>query len=250
MRKLFLTLLCFLLFSVSANAGMRLLTPGGCDISAPGYDCDCTNGAKFCWSFENTTITTGTPAGCSDGDTTAAATGSPALDSGQVVSGTNALHINALDEYYQFLVSSNDLVDPDDFKITFSLYAVSCPGTSTNKMDLIRIANGAGGDSSSIQLYNNGGQCSVRHNHYSEGSGDNLIVAISTGSWISCEVQIKQGVGDTDHYLACGENSTSNDDDPVAFSADATTLEFGDLGGNEAEEYYLEDVTIQPCDKY
>jgi len=213
---------------------------GGCD--------DCSGDLKFAWHMEDNDstpdVTLGNPCGCSDGDTIGAETGSPVFSTTQKSDGTYSLHINALDEGYEFVVSGDDLIEADNVKITFDIYVVSYP-TGTLRHGLIRTAYDLN-NNLALRLCDGAIQGSYRGN----STEDFIATAVATGSWVSCEYQAKAGVAGVDHYLKCGVNETEEDDDLLAMSASSTKKKYGDAYGDGAGEYYLDNVCITLCDRY
>lgn len=246
MKKLFFVIIVS--FFLTANAWalsptfLQLVTGGDpvCD--------NCSGTLKFAWHMEDDDatpdVTLGNPCGCSDGDTIGAVTGSPVFSTAQKSDGTRSLHINAIDEHYTFVVSSDDIIEPDNIKITFDIYIVSypasnyanCMSTATNSTNFLRLRLTTG----DLQgKYMGGGEAD-----YVGG------VVVSTGTWVSCEYQAKTGVAGNDHYIICGETAAEEDDDLVATDGSMTSLDFGDNGGDSAGEFYIDNVKIYPCDRY
>ena len=75
-----------------------------------GFACTCSGDLLFCWSAESTTVTSGTPAGCSVGDTTATANSIVELSDAQAKDGTYSLYVPTSSDRYVFDVSSEDIV--------------------------------------------------------------------------------------------------------------------------------------------
>jgi hypothetical protein len=77
----------------------------------------------FEWHAEDTTVTSGTPAGTSVGDTTATANASVSLSTTQVYDGTKAVKISGANDRYSFdWASSPAIVNPNAGTIDFRLY--------------------------------------------------------------------------------------------------------------------------------
>lgn len=77
----------------------------------------CTSNLLFSWHFENLDVTLGGVAGgvnngCSLGDTTATATGTPTISGTQYEDGANSGNFAAGNRYYNFDVSSDDIFTP------------------------------------------------------------------------------------------------------------------------------------------
>ena len=223
---------------------------------------DCTNGLMFGWGFENTTVTSGTPAGCSDGDTTASAVASISLDTaagiGGPYNGTYSLLINALDEGYSFTPSSNDIVDLDDIKITFKLYVDSAPqktgGAGYQEFFLVYYDDGSA-------IWNNYISALIEESGpvlkiYRAGQDTNhsVSITISEDTWLSCEYQMKAGLGSGyDTYLNCNGTSDEQEHGNLTSEGDAEYMLFGDqLGSADIAPgvFYLDDVRITLSDRY
>jgi len=209
---------------------------------------DCSGTLKFSWHMEDNDstpdVTIGNPCGCSNNDTIGAISDAPVFSTTQKSDGTYSLHINALDENYLFSVTTDDIVEVDNLKITFDIYVVSYP--SAGKYHHIIFAGDDVNNYLQIQLEGTNTVLGVYYN--GQTTVDRINVNLDTGSWVSCEYQAKTGVAGNDHYLACGVASTEEDDDLVAFAATADSIRFGDEYGDEAGEYYLDNVKIYPSD--
>jgi len=244
-----IALLCIPALVWAWGAGVGLL--GGSVPSAGSCD-DCSGTLKFAWHAENVDVTKGTPCGCSDGDTTASASGSPSLSNVQKSDGTYSVLINATSEYYEFTKSGTDLLDPDDFKITFDLYVINLNSTG-EEVEIITSYYDSNDyiivmlDASYIKVY-----------HKGNGTSDTMILNLDgyTEQWLSCEYQAKTSVEGNDHYLSCGDaGSVEEDDDHVAFNNQPTKLVIGTGGGSSSYNdgdatYYIDNIKIYPCDKY
>lgn len=249
MKKLFFTIMVSFFFTVNAWA----LSPTFLQLVAGGdIVCDnCSGSTQFAWHMEDNDstpdVTLGNPCGCSDGDTIGAETGSPVFSSVQKSDGTYSLHINALDEGYTFDISSDDLVTADDVKITFDIYIVSFPSEG-NDHYFLEINK----DTENYLQFRLETLTSTNIRAIYEG-GDvicSIFVNATTGSMLSCEFQIKTGVAGNDTYLICAAESAEEDNDLLAIVGETTALVFGDTQGSEAAEYYLDNVNIEPCDRY
>ena len=104
MLKIIANVLLFLFLTVNAYAcgAVGLMMASGSSAAAASCD-SCTGGVLFSAYFESTSdVTTGTPCGCSAGDTTGAANDSATIESG---------YINSADalKYFAWDVSSDDI---------------------------------------------------------------------------------------------------------------------------------------------
>lgn len=213
----------------------------GCD--------DCSGTLKFAWHMEDNDstpdVTLGNPCGCSDGDTIGAETGSPVFSSAQKSDGTYSLHINATNEHYKFVVSSDDLIETDNVKITFDIYVVSYPVNTEQSHIFLRTAYNT---PNSLFLGLKNGYVYVQY--VGNSDVDYIETLVATGSWVSCEYQAKTGITGNDHYLKCGANETEEDDDLTGMVSSSVKLCIGDEYGSGAGEYYLDKVRVSTCDMY
>jgi len=241
-KKLSLLLLLLLIPALAYAWGVAIIGSGGGTSAAGGCD------NLFEWHCENVDITLGTPAGCSAGDTTAAATGSPAISNTQKSDGTNSVHINTQDEYYEFAIDTSDLLDPDDFKITFDLYIVSMPVGGTTYL-----MYNVGGVNDKFYISLDSTNAGIKFYRKAQGTTDGVFVdSLSTGTWLSIEYQGLTGVTGNDHYLNIpDEGSDENDDDlPVMSGTPPTSIKIGESNGSADGEYYIDNIKITTCDKY
>ena len=103
-------------------AKMNPYVAGANVVAAAGGD-SCTSGLLFSWHAETTTVTTGSPAGCSVGDTTAAVgSGSPSISSTYYNDGANSASFPSANAYYAFdWSSSTPIVTTQNGRIDFWL---------------------------------------------------------------------------------------------------------------------------------
>lgn len=251
MKKIFLGIILSLFFAVNAGAMSGTYMQSIVGIGSVVCD-DCSGTLKFAWHMEDNDstpdVTLGNPCGCSDGDTIGAETGSPGFSSVQKSDGTYSLHINALDECYTFDISSDDIVIADDVKITFDIYIVSFPSDGYNHYFLE--INKDVENYLQLRIETEGINTRVRAIYEGNDVICSAYIAATTGSMLSCEFQIKTGVTGNDTYLICAAESVEEDNDLSAIIGETTALVFGDTQGTEAGEYYLDNVKIDPCDRY
>jgi len=250
MRKYFLLVLLVIFCFGFRSPHLRVVAiknASSCD--------DCTGATQFAFHMEDNDstpdVTLGTPCGCSDGDTIGAETGSPAFSAVQASDGTYSLHIDAFNEYYEYDINANDIINPADFKIIFDIYVVSMPSDDQWKRFEILGAAGDADDYVSLYLEDRGATEEITGAVNCQGTEETINVVITTGAWkTSCEWQFKDGVAGNDHYLSCDGNTREDDDDPTTFGTTPTTLYFGDERGTEVEEYYLDNVKITASDRW
>lgn len=83
----------------------------------------CTGTLLFSWHGETTDVTTGTPSGCSVGDTTGTAVSSATISTDQYWDGSHSVSIPTGDDYYIFSVSGNDIFSPTEGTIYMKIRA-------------------------------------------------------------------------------------------------------------------------------
>ena len=141
-------------------------------------------------------------------------------------------------------MTADDLIDGDDFKITFDIYVVSYPASGS-----IHVMRPKDDTNNNIVIKLDTTADTVSAQRAGGGDIEYLSVAVSTGSWVSCEYQAKI-VDGNDHYLKCGETEDEGDADHTSMLQSMDSITFGDEYGSGAGEYYLDNVKIYPSDKY
>jgi len=216
---------------------------------------DCSGSLMFSWHMENADIESGSPTGCSDGDTTGSSAGTPGFSEDYKIDGTYSLLINALDEGYTF--TATDLINLDDAKITFSIYVTSFPqdGSGTGYHEIFNFHYSDWQNMISGTIYEDGERLIVKR--YGQGTDKEVLVSISTDAWYTCEYQVKVGVAGNDHYLDCGGPlyRDENDDDHTAAANSGVPDYFliGDIYGDAPTApgvYYIDNLKIYPSDRY
>jgi hypothetical protein len=218
---------------------------------------DCSNGLMFGWGFEDTTITSGTPAGCSDGDTTATIANSPELSATRATDGSKSLRINAADENYTLDVTTYDLIDIRDIKVTFDIWVVTFPTSQTLESWFIELIDHEWDSYLLIGVYTETGWAQTVQARNSHVGTEKVVTTttLNTGEWYSCEYQAKANVAGNDHYITCGGATSDEDDDDfgASYTGDGTgTLYFGDEHGDDGgtSEYYVDKIKITTSDRY
>jgi len=214
---------------------------------------DCSGSLMFSWHMESTDIESGSPAGCSDGDTTGTAAGTPTISTDRYTDGTHSLLTNALDEGYTF--TPTGLVDLDDAKITFDIYVATAPsnGSGGGYQEFFHTRYASWENYISALIEETGPVLKVWRS--GQGTNQNVNVTITTGAWYSCEYQMKVGVAGLDHYLNCGGTPDEDDDDHIAALNSGVPDYFlvGDTYGSAPTTpgvFYLDNFKIYPSDRY
>lgn len=85
--------------------------------------CDvCSDGLTFAWHCENVDVTLGNPCGCSVGDTVASLNGTAAISDAQKSDGTNSAYFPNGSDWYDFTISSYDIISDTAGTVTLDFY--------------------------------------------------------------------------------------------------------------------------------
>jgi hypothetical protein len=213
---------------------------------------DCSGDLMFSWHMENTTVTSGTPAGCSDGDTTGSANGSVELSSTQVSDGTYSAKADAITEYYYFAVSSEDIVAVAEGKVILDIYVdVFVNATRFWHIDTA--------DTESLQCTTTGSAADIEITCTFNGDGwSSTIFTAGSGhaedEWLRVTYQWKASESTADHKLTLCDltppDTTSNctikgpeDDIDGVWGDGPDNLELGN-SGNTASTIYVDNIQI------
>lgn len=196
----------------------------------------------FEWHGENTTVTSGTPAGHSTGDTTATANGAVSLDATTFYDGTKSIKVAGANQNYEF-AWNNDLLSPTQGTIEFRLRFTTLGGGQTifelrvDANNRIYIDVDSGGYMSLVRVM--GGTITrARLN----------VGTVTTGKWYYVKARW-DSVAHNGLYqsITCDEtigesNSANNGSDaPGTWAGTTGTLKFGDVNG-VASVYYLDSI--------
>ena len=241
-KKLILFILLSLCVALQASAWNPMITTSG--KSGAAVVDSCAGSLHHSWHMEDNTgapeltpdVTVGgPPTGCSDTDAIGAVVGTaPAFVSDYYSDGALSIDLDALDEAFTFTAN----IAADDSKVTFDLYIVSYAAAG-NYGDIMRIVYDANNqviirisDTSVIGFIRGG------------GTDDQIAISPSTGTWLNCEYQVKDGVDGNDHYINCSGTSAEEDDDVGTFASNATAIEVGDRYGDGPADVRLDNLYI------
>jgi hypothetical protein len=210
---------------------------------------DCSGDLMFSWHMESTTVTSGTPAGCSDGDTTATANNSPTLSSTQTSDGTYSAYANASVEYYYFAISSEDLVAVAEGKVEFDLYIETLASNQrffhvdTSDIESIQCTINSGSTTSDIRI-----DCTFTGDDWGSTVHSGSATGHAEGEWLRVTYQWKASESNADHKLTVCDltppDTTSNcysqgpeDDIDGAWTFLPDNLELGDSAATSGNLY-------------
>ncbi len=210
--------------------------------------CSCTGTTLFCWDAESTTITSGTPAGCSVGDTSATAVSAVedilTVNQTYVHSGSHSVHPTSTSDYYELSVSTEDIVKSDAGRIEAWVYNPS--GAAINAYAFVR---GDGTNSITIQYNNNTARAIYRGNNIAQelvGPTNSIVDDDWTFIVVSWSTTAVSG-----HYLRIGTstdgstptNWTYHDTAITDMTVNPTSIRIGEVTGN-AFDHYIDSVKI------
>lgn len=151
-----------------------MMAGGG--VGGVGGCTDCSGDVMFAWNMEDASdITSGTPCGCSDGDTTPTAIDSIALTNTQAKDGTWAANKADSGKYYEFDVSADDIAFDEEGKLVLWIWQVSVVNASTI-----------------FKIY---GDANNYWKVYQGTGGDFVIEWRDSGSWDYCTLDSDSGTG-------------------------------------------------------
>lgn len=239
-RMLCLTalLLCFVLIASLAWAG-RARRGGG--VAATAELCSCTGDLLFCWSAESTTITSGTPAGCSIGDTSATAASAVELSATQAHTGTYSVKPTSTSDYYEVSVSTEDIAKSDAGRIEAWVYNPA--GNATNYITMIR------GDGTNYILFyfiNNAIRLSYRGNNIEQVFGGPATVSDDGWTFVVASWSVAAVSG---HYMRLGTSTDGStptnwvyhDTAITDMTVTPTSIRIGEVQGT-AFDHYIDDL--------
>lgn len=190
-----------------------------------GCDCSAAN-VLFCWDMESTTVTSGAPPGCSDGDTTATMNSSGAISSAQFNSGANSLSCPTTLDYASF--SATALFNASEGTVEFWVYIDTFVADSflfrffldTNNRLALDLQN-----TSTARVRWIGGGTTVT----ATATGS----ALTTGAWHKVKIRWR-AAGDPNLSILIndGNEGTSNTDLPAMTTP--TLMDIGNASNNAA----------------
>jgi hypothetical protein len=215
---------------------------------------DCSGDQSWGWSAENTTITSGDPAGCADGQaTSASASGSAELSTTQNSDGTYAVHIPGGQDYYSISNFDSDEFDYNEGKLEFDVYI----DTFAQYALLFEISYDG---SNRLRVYLDGAAADIDIMGRWDGGGSTDYTGVADSGnfaedeWLHVVVQWKLSESSADWDITVSDlnistreltNTTSAgaSDDLASWAADADSCLPGDFD-NYAAEFYLDRMKI------
>lgn len=201
----------------------------------------CTSGLLFSWHGEDTTVTSGTPPGCSAGDTTATATQAAAISNTQYHDGSYSISIPTASDNYKFTASAGDIVKRTQGTITFWFYLSTTP--TTNQV-IIFVRDSVSGNGIQLGMY---GTDNFKLRYVGNGTDRTAYTttaSLTTGTWYYV-------VGKWDINGATNKISiTINGVTAVGTAAmnnmtnEPTEITFGDYYTNPVTAYYIDQIQI------
>jgi hypothetical protein len=209
--------------------------------SAPAGD-SCTGDLLFSWHAENVDLASET--GCSVGDTTATALSDVSLSTTQKHDGTYSIKPTSTSDYYEFAVSTEDIVKSDAGRITGWVYNPA--GAGTNYIAFVR---GDGNNTILIWYTTN----TIRVSYKGNSTGQELAGptnSITDDAWTYFEASWSV-TAVSSHYLRLGTSSdgatptnwTYHDTAITDMAVTPTSVRFGETQG-EAFDHYIDTIKI------
>jgi hypothetical protein len=236
MKKIIsLLIFCMLLTTPAMSEVDEVIGCSDCDeflgaTLASGVDpCDdCSGDLSFAWHCEDLTVTSGTPCGCVDatGDSVTSATGAADLNADVTpFDGTYSCDFPQGTDYYEFDVSSDDLISDDAGTIEFELYVTTWDTGSylfqafgsASPEDLIRLEMTGTDEIKAVYVGNNDVQIF-----------STVDANISTGSWYTIKYTWTQANVDPNQTVTVeGTLRGSDNDNCVGFSTPISKIRIG-----------------------
>jgi hypothetical protein len=212
----------------------------------------CTGTLIFSWHAETTDVTTGTPVGCSVGDTTATASNgaTPAISTAQFEDGTHAALFSATYDQYSFSVSTEDIIKSAagtiDIWVRYPTVASSYAFSA---------ASGTGGNAILIRLSDQGGGVFKINFDYEAGAQDYNVLAtlsIVANTWYHVIAKWDHTPHSGNYQEVCADTSTgttncqssATDINPTPWAGAISVLNFGDYAFQGQAGLYIDNVKI------
>lgn len=222
--------------AMAIGGGVTAVVPGGCD--------SCTGTLLFSSHFEALDVTSGTPCGCSVGDTTGTASSAAVINSDLYSDGANSLDCPTSTDYLSYSISSGDIFSQTAGTITFRLYI------TTFKNGAILFRNYIDADNRfQISLSGTddatGRECTIlwRGNATSVSAATTAAnMAVNTWYTVTGKYQ-STGNPNLSIQIDATTAATSNTD-PTAFVGTPATVVIGEAGGITGSDFHVDDLKI------
>lgn len=211
---------------------------------APAGDGCGTDDLVFSWHMENLTVTTGTPAGCSQGDTTGTLNSTAYLTNYVAQDGTYCLYCPSSADYCSFAVTTDDIFNDDAGTFTIYIYV----GTW---LDGLYIATLFGDASNRIQIRTDGtdldGSRHVEMLLDFNGAAQVGITTTGTGlslnTWHKVTAKWRTGATDPSSSLQIdAQTAATGTTDLASWGTQATELRIG--GGVNTGLIYVDNCRV------
>lgn len=214
--------------------------------AAPAGDGCGTGNLVFSWHMEDLTVTTGTPAGCSQGDTTGTLNSGAYLTNYVAQDGTYSLRCPSSADYCSFSVSSDDIFNDDAGTFTIyinvgtwldGLYIATLLGDTTNRVQIRTDGTDVDGSRHVEMLldFNGAAQLSIT----TTGTG------LSLNTWHKVTAKWRTGTTDptTSSSLQIDTQTAVTGTTPLAsWNTQATELRIG--GGVNSGLIYVDNMRV------
>lgn len=189
---------------------------GGVVPAAPAGD-SCTGGLLFSWHTESTDVTSGSPAGCSVGDTTGTVNSAGEVSTTQKHDGSNSVYLPTTSDYYTFSVSDEDIVKGEVGQATFWMY----PNVADTALRLLCVYRDA---TNYIDIFSHAINV-IRVSYTTGGSAVNCTTSVTTTNNAWNFVKVSWSVaGESGNYLRVGVGS---DENPTMVNCTSAISDFG-----------------------
>jgi hypothetical protein len=202
---------------------------------------DCSGDQSFGWSFESQTITSGNPAGCTDGTATVNSLNGGELTAGSLIDGTYDYYAES-GENVTFTNFDEDEFNPDDFKIEI----ITTINTWADQGRIFYLRNDTNLDNR-LELKVRGASTAIRFLVWYYGATNYEDVELTNSEWDEGDTFIitlrgKTGVAGNDFELKVCEldpatmnesncDTDTDDDDQTAWDLDTNAFLLGDSAG-------------------
>lgn len=233
--------------SYKASAWMNPCIFGG---SSQGLVCDdCSGNRKVAYHAEGTNITSGTPCGCSDGETVFTVNNSPTFSSTNPYDGSYSLRVDGNSEYISLAKNGTTEINIDDIKLTFELFIEQYPSANLIIFDVV--------DSPmdwtnylQLKLTTAGYIQAVREG---QNAQDTIMSAsaCATNSWLTVEYQADHAhAGSSNHYIGIDGMAGAAESDSILTQDDDTTEIRIGADGNFSGGHRLDAFDWGPADRW
>jgi len=238
MKKLILVLMLALIPGLSL-AGSQEIQSVVMMAKAQGGD-SCTGDLLFSWHMENTTVTSGTPAGCSAGDTTATTVSGAELSATYKSDGTYSASIPTSGDRFTFTASGGDIAKRAAGTISFDLYLSTTPATGAI---LVSLHDTISGKRIDVKIGSATDEIGIRYASATDTSATTTTANLTTGVWYSVVAKWDVAAGTKLSVSANSATATST----MAITQLANEIDsvaVGDSFTQTTNGYYIDNLKI------